>query len=203
MTIRVDLSREERPKSQFDPLLLVLTVLILSAAVAFYSYGKAVEQQTARFDRQRATIEKEIQQCETAAQAIDQQRQKLQKLDQQFRLVKNLMRDPLKFAHLMTEISLVLPDQVALESLSIDPGPESLSFEATARGPMPLSLVATTLDQLNRSAYFNSSVLQNASRQGDAMDTVRFSLTVHFDPNAAVELPPGSQDSSLKEVTQL
>jgi len=191
MTIKVDLNQEEKRLNLFDPLAIVLALLVASSGTAFYAYGQTLEQQILRIDQEKSALDTKIKQGETILQAIDQEKQKLAQLDQQLRLTQNLRLDPLKFANIMAEVSQILPEAVYIDSLQIEPGDNHLSLTGTAAGPLPLSTVAATMERLNRSVYFDATSLQNASREGK---DYRFSLSAHFDPLAAAERSPGSCD---------
>lgn len=197
MTIKVDLLPTEKRGFQIDPLVIVLFVFVVATSGAFYYYGQTLEQQIKKIDEQRVGVEAEIKQCETAKKAIEKEREKLAKLEQQFQLVKSLMHDPLKYANLMSEVGSLLPDSVYIDNLNIDPGPNNISFSGTASGALPLSIVAATMKNFNESAYFDGTVLQSCTRKGkDNEDTFTFGMTVHFDPNAATDKPPGTKDGA-------
>jgi hypothetical protein len=196
MTIKVDLLPTEKRGFQIDPLVIVLFVFVVATSGAFYYYGQTLEQQIKKIDEQRVGVEAEIKQCETAKKAIEKEREKLAKLEQQFQLVKSLMHDPLKYANLMSEVGSLLPDSVYIDNLNIDPGPNTISFAGTASGALPLSIVAATMKNFNESAYFDGTVLQSCSRKGTTEDIFSFSMTIHFDPNAATDKPPGTKDAA-------
>jgi len=197
MTIKVDLLPTEKRGFQIDPLVIVLFVFVVATSGAFYYYGQTLEQQIKKIDEQRVVVEAEIKQCETAKKAIEKEREKLAKLEQQFQLVKSLMHDPLKYANLMSEVGSLLPDSVYIDNLNIDPGPNNISFSGTASGALPLSIVAATMKNFNESAYFDGTVLQSCTRKGkDNEDSFSFAMTIHFDPNAATDKPPGTKDAA-------
>lgn len=195
MTIKVDLLPTEKRGFQLDPLVIVLVVLVLASSGAFYYYGQTLEQQIKKLEEEKAQVEQKIKEAETAKKAIEKERERLAKLEQQFQLVKNLMHDPLKFANLMSEIGALLPDTVFIDNLNIDPGGSTIQFQGTASGELPLSVIAATMRNVNESAYFDGATLQNASRKGKD-NAFTFGLTVHFDATAATEKPPGTKDGA-------
>lgn len=196
MTIKVDLLPTEKRGFQIDPLVIVLFVFVVATSGAFYYYGQTLEQQIKKIDDDRVVVEGEIKRCETAKKAIEMEKQKLDKLKQQFQLVKSLMHDPLKYANLMSEIGALLPDTVFIDNLNIEPGANTMSFSGTASGALPLSIIAATMKNLNESAYFDGTTLQTASRKGDGRDVFSFGMTIHFDPLAATDRPPGTKDGA-------
>lgn len=196
MTIKVDLLPTEKRGFQIDPLVIVLFVFVVATSGAFYYYGQTLEQQIKKIDEERVGVEAEIKQCETAKKAIEKEREKLAKLEQQFQLVKSLMHDPLKYANLMSEVGSLLPDSVFIDNLNIDPGPNTISFAGTAAGALPLSIVAATMKNFNESAYFDGTTLQSCSRKSEGLDVFTFAMTIHFDPTAATDKPPGSKDNA-------
>lgn len=194
MTIKVDLLPTEKRGFQIDPLVIVLVVFVVATSGAFYYYGQTLEQQIKKVDEDRVQVEGEIKQCETAKKAIEKEKEKLAKIDQQFQLVKSLMHDPLKYANLMSEIGALLPDTVYIDNLNIEPGGNSISFAGTAAGALPLSIIAATMKNINESAYFDGTVLQTATRKGEGKDVFSFGMTIHFDALAATDKPPGTKD---------
>jgi Tfp pilus assembly protein PilN len=196
MTIKVDLLPTEKRGFQLDPLVIVLVVLVIASSGAFYYYGQTLEQQIKKIDEERVGVEQKIKEAETAQKAIKAERDKLAKLEQQFQLVKNLMHDPLKFANLMSEIGALLPDSVVIDNLNIEPGPSTISFTGTAQGALPLSVISATIRNINESAYFDGTTLQNASRKGKNQNEFTFGMNIHFDATAATEKPPGTKDAS-------
>lgn len=196
MTIKVDLLPTEKRGFQLDPLVIVLVVLVLASSGAFYYYGQTLEQQIKKLEEERASVEQRIKEAETAKKAIEKERERLAKLEQQFQLVKNLMHDPLKFANLMSEIGAMLPDTVFIDNLSIEPGANTITFQGTASGALPLSVIAATMRNINESAYFDGTTLQSASRKGNDGNQFTFAMNVHFDATAATEKPPGTKDGA-------
>lgn len=199
MTIKVDLLPTEKRGFQIDPLVIVLVVFVLATSGAFYYYGQTLEQQIKKLEEERVGVEQKIKECETAKKAIEKERERLAKLEQQFQLVKNLMHDPLKYANLLSEVGALLPDTVFIDSLNIEPGSSSVTFSGTAQGVLPLSVIAATMKNINESAYFDGATLQNASRTGaeGAVPSFSFGLNIHFDATAATEKPPGTKDGQV------
>jgi Tfp pilus assembly protein PilN len=196
MTIKVDLLPTEKRGFQIDPLVIVLFVFVVATSGAFYYYGQTLEQQIKKIDEERVVVEGEIKRCETAKKAIEMEKQKLDKLNQQFQLVKSLMHDPLKYANLMSEIGALLPDTVYIDNLNIEPGANNITFQGTAAGALPLSIIAATMKNLNESAYFDGTTLQSASRKGEGKEIFGFGMTIHFNPLAATDQPPGTKDGA-------
>lgn len=194
MTIKVDLLPTEKRGFQIDPLVIVLFVFVVATSGAFYYYGQTLEQQIKKIDEERVQVEAKIKECETAKKAIEKEREKLAKLEQQFQLVKSLMHDPLKYANLMSEVGSLLPDTVFIDNLAIEPGASTVTFSGTAEGALPLSIVAATMKNFNESAYFDGAQLQNCTRKGEGQDIFTFGLTMHFDGLAATDKPPGTKD---------
>jgi len=198
MTIKVDLLPTEKRGFQIDPLVIVLVVFVLATSGAFYYYGQTLEQQIKKLEDERVTVEAKIKECETAKKAIEKERERLAKLEQQFQLVKNLMHDPLKYANLLSEVGALLPDTVFIDSLNIEPASNSVSFQGTAQGVLPLAVIAATMKNINESAYFDGAALQTASRKGgEGVDSFTFGLNIHFDATAATEKPPGTKDGGV------
>ncbi|MFN8611538.1 MAG: hypothetical protein U0931_28590 [Vulcanimicrobiota bacterium] len=199
MTIKVDLNLEEKRRNWLDPLGIIVLMLVACSGLAFYAYGQTLEQQIQKIDQDRAAVDAQIKEGESIQKAIQKERQELAEIDRQLQLVLSLRLDPLKFANMMCEVSQLLPPSLCIQDLSIDPGPNTVSFHGMVQGPLPLAALASTLDQLNRSAYFDAANLQNATREADG-DSYTFAISLHFDPVAAAQQRPGSKDARYREV---
>lgn len=198
MTIKVDLLPTEKRGFQIDPLVIVLVVFVLATSGAFYYYGQTLEQQIKKLEDERVTVEAKIKECETAKKAIEKERERLAKLEQQFQLVKNLMHDPLKYANIMSEVGGLLPDTVFIDSLNIEPASSSITFSGTAQGVLPLAVISATIKNFNESAYFDGAALQTATRVNkDGIEAFTFGLNINFNATAATEKPPGTKDGGV------
>lgn len=197
MTIKVDLNLEEKRRNWLDPVGILVLMLIASSGLAFYAYGQALEQDIQRLARAQAELDLQIKEGQSIQKAIEKERQSLAEAERQLQLVLSLRLDPLKFANLMCEVSRLLPPGLYIQDLNIEAGPSTVSFHGQVEGPLPLSALATTLDELNRSAYFDAANLQTATREGNRYS---FAMSLHFDPVAASRQPPGSKDARYREV---
>lgn len=181
MTIRVDLNLAEKRRNLFDPLGLVLMLAVAASGSAFYAYGQFLEQQIQRIDQKTDVLDGKIKQGESVLAAIEKERRQLAELEGQLKLAQSLRLDGLKYANLLAEVSRSLPESVYIDSLVLEAGSNRLSCSGTAGGPRPLSSIAGAMERLNRSDYFDSAALQNASRTGK---DYRFSLSANFHPLA-------------------
>ena len=92
------------------------------------------------------------------------------------------------------DVPVLLPPNVWLENLSIEPGNQSVTFNGTAaevEGRLPLATVAQLMKNLNESRYFRDASLSSTSeKMTDDVRGFSFALTVRYDPEAAATLPP-------------
>jgi len=200
MTIKVDLLPTEKKGFRIDPMVIILLLLIIAANVLFAFYGQRLTAQIEQKQQEVKKVQDEIKQVEASLPVIEEKRQRVRKLQDQIDIIKSLVHDPLRYANLLQEISLLLPTNVWLQTLSIEPGTNQVSMSGTAQemtGRLPLATVSTLMKNFNESKYFQDATLASASQQKS--DTggkgFTFQITVRYDPKAAAELPPGGLEN--------
>jgi hypothetical protein len=196
MTIKVDLLPTERRGFRLDPMVIVLFMLVVLSCVGFAFYGQNLTQQI-ETEKKKVEAEKaKIKECEASRPIIEERRKRLRKLDDQIQIIKNLVHDPQRYGNLLQEIGLCMPRNVFINNLNIDPSSQTLQFGGSAAevsGSLPLATIAQFIKTLNDSKYFNDANLGGVS--SDKGKGFSFSMTVHYDQNAAANLPPGTTDS--------
>ena len=196
MTIKVDLLPTEKKGFGIDPMVIVMLICIIVATIGFMFYSQKLDGQIANLKTEIETVDKEIKTLEAQLPVLQERRARIAKLREQIEMIKSLVNDPLRYANLLQEVAVLLPPNVWLENLSIDPGKQSVQFDGTAAevaGRLPLATVAQLMKNLNESRYFNESQLKStqevAIKETDARGFT-FALTVGYDAKAAAELPP-------------
>lgn len=197
MTIKVDLLPTEKRGFRLDAMTIVLFILICFSTVGFWFYSQTLSQQIEVEKQKIAKVKDEIKENEKSRPIIQEKKNRLKKLDDQIQMIKNLVHDPKRYGNLLQEISLLLPPNVFLNQLNIEPGPQTISFggeAADAAGTLPLATISQMMKSLNESRYFNDANLASAQQVKGKGFT--FQLTLHYDQNAAATLDPGQTDSS-------
>jgi Tfp pilus assembly protein PilN len=197
MTIKVDLLPSEKRGFRLDPMVIILVCLIALCWLGFSFYGQNL---TARIDvanKKVDAVKAEIKENEKMKGEIAKRKQELARLDQQILIVKTLVHDPLRYAHLLQEIGSMLPPNVWLNTLSIEPGTQTINFAGTATetaGRLPLATIAQLMKNFAEgSPYFRDPTLASTSQtKVNNVLGFTFSLTIKYDPQKAADLPPGS-----------
>jgi Tfp pilus assembly protein PilN len=203
MTIKVDLLPTERRGFRLDPMVIVLFMLVVLSCVGFAFYGQNLTQ-SIETEKKKIEAEKaKIKECEASKPIIEERRKRLRKLDEQIQVIKNLVHDPQRYGNILQEIGLCMPRNVFINTLSIEPNTQTITFAGSAAeiaGSLPLATISQFIKSLNDSKYFSdANVGAVTSEKGKGFS---FSMTVRYDQNAAATLPPGSTDSGQPIQTQ-
>ena len=196
MTIKVDLLPTEKKSFGIDPAMIVMFLLIIGAAALMLLYSQrlntAIENEEARIEQ----INQEIKQIETKLPRVEEMKNRIQSLKREIKMIKSLVHDPLRYANLLQEVAILLPENVFLDNLSIDPRARQVSISGSAAevaGRLPLATIAQLMRNFNDSAYFRSSTLSSTSETtiepGDPR-AFTFSLTISYDEEKAATEPP-------------
>jgi len=196
MTIKVDLLPTEKKSFGIDPAMIVMFLLIIGAAALMLLYSQrlntAIENEEARIEQ----INQEIKQIETKLPRVEEMKNRIQSLKREIKMIKSLVHDPLRYANLLQEVAILLPENVFLDNLSIDPRARQVSISGSAAevaGRLPLATIAQLMRNFNDSAYFRSSTLSSTSETTiEPGDTRAFtvSLTISSDEEKAATEPP-------------
>ncbi len=195
-TIKVDLLPTEKTGFRPDPMIFVWLIVIVGVVVGCMFWSRKLEGDINKTKQQIAQKNKEIQDIEGNLPVLEQSRARIKKLKEQIEVIKSLVYDPLRYANLLQEISVLLPPNVWLNTLSIDPTKQVVSFTGAAAevpGRLPLETIADLIKNINGSRYFRDASL--ASTQETRVDPgnlrgFSFSIEAHYDPKAAATLPP-------------
>ncbi|MFA5506705.1 MAG: PilN domain-containing protein [Vulcanimicrobiota bacterium] len=196
MTIKVDLLPTEKKSFGIDPAMIVMFLLIIGAAALMLLYSQrlntAIEAEEARIE----TINQEIKQIETKLPRVEEMKNRIQSLKREIKMIKSLVHDPLRYANLLQEVAILLPENVFLNSLSIDPRGRQVTISGSAAevaGRLPLATIAQLMRNFNDSAYFRSSTLSSTSETSIPPGDTRaftFTLNIAYDEEKAATEPP-------------
>ncbi len=196
MTIKVDLLPTEKKQFGIDPAMILMFMLIIGSAVAMLLYSNSL---TSKIEGQKEEIEainQEIKQIETQLPLIEETKNRIASLKREIKMIKSLVHDPLRYANLLQEVAILLPDNVWLDDLSIDPRSNKVSFAGSAAEVpgerKPLATIADMMRNFNDSEYFTNSTLASTSETGKPGEesVFSFSLSISYDPEKAATTPP-------------
>ncbi len=212
MTIKVDLLPTEKKSFGIDPAMIVMFMLIIGAAVAMLLYSQSLDT---KIENKKAEIEKvnqEIKQIETQLPLIEETKTRIASLKREIKMIKSLVHDPLRYANLLQEVAILLPENVWLKDLSIDPRSNTVKFSGSAAEVVgerkPLATIADLMRNFNDSEYFTNSTLASTTETGGVENgepsVFDFSLTISYDADKAATTPPtgmGSNSVPTADVT--
>ncbi len=198
MTIKVDLLPTEKKSFGIDPAMIVMFMLIIGAAVAMLLYSQSLDT---KIENKKAEIEKvnqEIKQIETQLPLIEETKTRIASLKREIKMIKSLVHDPLRYANLLQEVAILLPENVWLKDLSIDPRSNTVKFSGSAAEVVgerkPLATIADLMRNFNDSEYFTNSTLASTTETGGVENgepsVFDFSLTISYDADKAATTPP-------------
>lgn len=194
MTIKVDLLPTEKKSFGIDPAMIVMFLLIVGAAAAMMLYSQSLKSKIEAEEQKIEAINAEIKQIETKLPRVEEMKQRISSLKREIKMIKSLVHDPLRYANLLQEVAILLPENVFLKNLSIDPRARVVKFDGEAAevdGRLPLATIAQMMRNFNESEYFRSSTL--ASTTEVKIGEVRgfsFALTINYDEEKAATEPP-------------
>ncbi len=196
MTIKVDLLPTEKKSFSIDPALIIMLVLIVATIFGCVWYGGVLDRQIQAKNTEIEQINAEIKQIETQLPLIEETKTRIANIKREIQMIKSLVYDPLRYANLLQEVAILLPENVWIDKLDIDPRANRVSFSGVAAevdNRLPLATVAQLMRNFNESAYFRSSSLASTSETNVEPNDTRaftFSLEVTYDPEKAANEPP-------------
>ena len=193
MTIKVDLLPTERKRFGFDPVLGFLLVIVLVFTAGFWFYGNSLNNTIET--KKAAVLDKEnkIKEMESKIPIIEDLKKKNAELEQQIKAVKELVYDPIRYANLLQEVANVMPRNIWISNLNIEPSSTTVSFNATAIGMgnnRPLESIAQLMKNIQGSKILNTPTLSSASQTGEKGSAISygFQIEAKYDPEAAAGL---------------
>jgi Tfp pilus assembly protein PilN len=215
MTIKVNLLPTERKRFTFDPLVAVLFVLVCAVLVVCMWYGSSLKSQVDDAKQQISALEDEIKKTEQSLPVIEEIRGQIARLKGEIKVIKSLKYDPVRYGNLLTEVGKVLPDNVWLTSLSVEPSTTTavMSGQAVYRaGKAPLATIALFMKRMDDSEIFTESSLSstNQVKDNEAGVGFNFQIEAHYDADKAAGLAAeepaeqsASKDNSSGETDEL
>lgn len=204
MTIKVDLLPTEKKSFGIDPAMIVMFLLIIGAAALMLLYSQKLNTAIANEEQRIEEINAEIKQIETKLPRVEEMKNRIVSLKREIKMIKSLVHDPLRYANLLQEVAILLPENVFLDNLSIDPRSRKVTIAGSAAevaGRLPLATIAQLMRNFNDSAYFRSSTLSSTSEKSiEPAGTRAFSFTLaitYDEEKAATEPPTGMGQGSV------
>lgn len=193
MTIKVNLLPTERKRITFDPLLGFLMVVVFLCTVGFVLYGSMLQSDIEKKEEEISNTEHEIKQIEQSLPVIDDLKSQIAKLEDEIRVIESLVYDPVRYGNLLAEVSRVLPDNVYLSSLTVEPSTTSVMISGTAKNTgnaAPLASIAGLMKRISDSSILKDASLASTAQTGNEDEGFgfNFSIEAHYDADAAAGL---------------
>ena len=210
MTIKVNLLPTERKRVTFDPLLAFLVVVVILCTVGFVLYGSMLQGEIESKEAEIAKREGEIKQIEQSLPVIDDLKSQIAKLEDEIRVIEGLVYDPVRYGNLLTEVGRVLPTNVYVNSLTVEPSTTSVMLSGVAkntRGGKPLASIASLMSRMSESSMLKDASLASTQMSGNEEEGFgfTFSIEARYDPDAAAgiaEKPKAAEAKAEDAVEQ-
>lgn len=193
MTIKVDLLPTEKKRFGIDPVWIVLVLVIILCTVVFFVYGKSLETSIQSKEQEVHKVETEISDLRGKLPGIAKMKTDNEKLSSQIDTIKGLKNDPVRYANLLWEIAEILPSNVWVTSINIEPTQTAVTLTGHAveyGGQKPLESIAQTMRAFQNSRYFKDATLSSTSSgEQIGLKSFSFQLETHYDQGAALKSP--------------
>jgi Tfp pilus assembly protein PilN len=192
MTIKVDLLDKPGRRSGFDPVVFFMIILIIFSIGGFYFYGSSLDKQIAQIRSDIAVKDEEITKLEEKIPQIAQLEEINRDLENQINVIKELVYDPLRYANLLDEIAFIMPENIFIKNLSIQPNNRSMTFSGdsiASEDAQPLDSISKFMQNIQNSRYFSDATLSNTQRTQASNQETAFSFQIQavYDPVAAAK----------------
>ena len=181
-TIKVDLLPREKRAFRLDPMVLVLLFLVAGSSACFASYGQHLQQSVQGQKNVISQADEQIKQLKASLPIIEERRARVSKLQEQIRLIHSLSKDSLRYANLLRRVAGLLPPNIFLTSLSVEPTNLTVTVAGTVQevpGRLPLATLSQLMKRLHE-AHFSDANLSSASHTGNT--AFSFQLQFRYDP---------------------
>ncbi|MDQ7825787.1 MAG: PilN domain-containing protein [Candidatus Eremiobacteraeota bacterium] len=200
MAIKVDLLPTERKKFGFDPVIAIMIVLIAASVVVFYYFGIKLDKDIEVKRQEITRVEQDIQGLQSQLPIIDKLKKENQDIETQINTVKSLRYDPIRYSNLLDELSTLMPSNMWVSSISIEPGQAKVALSGTATempGIRPLESISGFMKNVQKSKYFRGATLSSTSRgttsvNGTSYVSYSWGIDLTYDPKAAEQSSPGT-----------
>ncbi len=190
MTIKVDLLDRPGRRMGFDPIIFFLVLVVVIFVIGFYIFGTTLDKKIAEKRHEIEAIDEKIRDLEEKIPKIKELEEHNKDLEAQINTIKQLVYDPIRYANLLDELALIMPNNIFINNLTIEPTTQLMTFNGHSvdMGPnaQPLEMISTFMRNLQKSKYFKDATLASTRRrvyqERDAFD---FSIRAEYDAEAA------------------
>ena len=194
MAIKVDLLPTERKKFGFDIVIALMVLLVVGAFAGCYWWSTQLEQQVKQKTADLEAVTKQRDEAKQGLGDIDGLKKKISDLKNNINTVKTLKLDPVRYSNLLDELSSLLPNNMWVSSIAIDPQKRTLTLNGIAAeqpGVRPVESISGFMKSVGKSKYFKNSVISSTTRgtttvDGNNYTSYSWNIELEYDPDKAI-----------------
>lgn len=188
--IKVDLLDRPGRRMGFDPIIFFLVLVIVVFVIGFYIFGTTLDKKISEKKKEIAEVDEKIRDLEEKIPKIKELEEVNKDLEAQINTIKQLVYDPIRYANLLDELALIMPNNIFIKNLKIDPATASMQFAAISvkvdSSTKTLEKISELMTNLQKSRYFKDATLQSTKRtdyqEREAFD---FAIRAEYDPESS------------------
>lgn len=186
MSLKVDLKTQETRRGiSFDYGWIFVVVFLLVAFVVYYIQGLRLQSVVEDRKRELQTWKDKVAGFSGIQGKLEDLRSQIGSIQTQITHLRELRYDPLRYSILLVRLSKLLPKNLWLSTLSIEPAQSQLTLAGTSlqlAGQPPLASLAEFLRNLqnDKENYFSEIVLQGTTASGKTGNLWTFTMTAKY-----------------------
>lgn len=202
MSLKVDLKSKEPSRGpRFDAGWIFVFVAVVVAFFIFYGFDSKLQGMIDVRQRELQDLKNKIAAYSGIETKLSSIKAEINALQGQITHLWEMRYDPLRYSILLVRLSKILPSNIWLNSLSIDPAKTQITLAGTSLampGHPPLAAIAKFIMNLQDDAdhYFSNIILQSTSSGGLTGETWTFNMTLNY----SVPLNLANMNSSAPQV---
>lgn len=186
MSLKVDLkSQEGRRGAAFDYGWLFVLIIILIAFVGFYFQGLRLQNVVDQRKQELQSWKDKVAGFSGIQGRLDTLKADIGSIQAQITQLRELRYDPLRYSILLVRLSKLLPENLWVGTMSIEPARNQVLLSGSAvqqPGRPPLASIAEFIRNLqnDKNNYFSDVVLQGTSSSGKTGDLWTFNMQTNY-----------------------
>lgn len=186
MSLKVDLkSQESRRGFSVDLGWILVAVFLFISLIVYYAAGVRLSGVVNDRKKELQSWQEKVAGFSGIQGKLDALKTEIASIQAQITHLRELRYDPLRYSILLVRLSKLLPQNLWLVSLSIEPSSNQLTFSGSAleqAGHPPLASLAQFLRNLQNDPdhYFSDIVLQGTTSTGKTGNLWTYNLTAKY-----------------------
>jgi Tfp pilus assembly protein PilN len=141
-----------------------------------------------------AAKEEEYNNAKKGTEEKDVLEKKIKEIKNNIETVNNLQDDPTRYSNLLDELASLLPNNMWVSSISIDPQKHTLTLSGLAAeqpGIRPVESISGFMKSVSKSKYFKNAVISSTTRGSTTVDkksyiSYSWNIELEYDPQKAL-----------------